>query len=284
MGSGNLTLVVGALSYAGHLNLTAVADRDNCPDMEVFTQGVRGTLDELAQAVGWPRSRRERHPRHPRERQPHPSKGGPMSDLLSHDVLVISQKAKVIEMTDEYRIFDGVGTEIGTIREVEQSTTKKAVRLFSGVDQFLTHKLVVFDSDGQQVLMVERPAKLMKSKIKVSDAQGTERGAILQDNVVGKKHFALVDGRGDRIGSIDGENWMSWDFAMHDSTGAEVGRITKKWAGILKEGYTTADTYILQIEAEVSSDLRLLMFASAAGLDVALKQDDNGRWGFGGVG
>jgi Scramblase len=66
--------------------------------------------------------------------------------------------------------------------------------------------------------------------------------------VVGRKHFALVDGRGDGIGSIDGENWMSWDFAIHDSTGAEVGRITKKWAGILKEGYTTADTYILQIE------------------------------------
>ena len=207
-----------------------------------------------------------------------------MSDLLSHDVLVISQKAKIIEMTNEYRVFDDAGTELGTIREVEQSTTKKAVRLFSGVDQFLTHKLGVFDRDGQQVLMLERPAKLLKSKIKVSDAQGTERGAILQDNVVGPKHFALVDGMGDRIGSIDGENWMSWDFAIHDRTDAEVGRITKKWAGILKEGYTTADTYILQVEAEVSPDLRLLMFASAAGLDVALKQDDTGGWGFGGVG
>lgn len=207
-----------------------------------------------------------------------------MSDLLSHDVLVISQKAKVIEMTNEYRVFDDAGIQIGTIRELEQSTTKKAVRLFSGVDQFLTHKLGVFDRDGEQVLLLARPAKLLKSKIKVSDAQGTERGAILQDNVVGPKHFALVDGSGARIGSIDGEDWMSWDFAIHDRTGAEVGRITKKWAGILKEGYTTADTYILQIEAEVSSDLRLLMFASAAGLDVALKQDDTGGWGFGGVG
>ena len=121
-----------------------------------------------------------------------------MSDLLSHYVLVISQKAKVIEMTDEYRVFDDAGTEIGTIREVEQSKAKKAVRLFSGVDQFLTHKLGVFDSDGQQLLMLERPAKLMKSKIKVSDAEGTGRGAILQDNVVGPKHFALVDRRGDR--------------------------------------------------------------------------------------
>jgi hypothetical protein len=207
-----------------------------------------------------------------------------MSDLLSHDVIVFSQKAKVIEMTDEYRILDEEGTEIGAIREVSQSKTKKLVRLFSDVDQFLTHKLGVFDGDGQLAFMLERPAKLIKSTIKVSDAEGTERGAILQDNVVGPKHFALVDGRGDRIGSIDGENWISWDFAIHDSTGAEVGRITKEWAGILKEGYTTADDYLLQIEAEVSPDLRLLMFASAAGVDLALKQDDTGGWGRGGVG
>jgi len=80
-----------------------------------------------------------------------------MSDLLSHDVLVISQKAKIIEMTNEYRVFDDAGIEIGTIRELEQSTTKKAVRLFSGVDQFLTHKLGVFDRDGQQVCCWSAP-------------------------------------------------------------------------------------------------------------------------------
>jgi len=48
---GNLTLVVAVLSYAGQLNLTAVADRDGCPDLEVFVQGVRSALDDLARSV-----------------------------------------------------------------------------------------------------------------------------------------------------------------------------------------------------------------------------------------
>ena len=48
---GNLTLGVGVFSYAGQLNLTAVADRDTCPDVEVFAQGVRSTLDELARSL-----------------------------------------------------------------------------------------------------------------------------------------------------------------------------------------------------------------------------------------
>ena len=53
---GNLTLVVGAVSYAGQLNLTAVADRDASPDVEVFAQGVRTTLDDLARSVALPAS------------------------------------------------------------------------------------------------------------------------------------------------------------------------------------------------------------------------------------
>jgi WS/DGAT/MGAT family acyltransferase len=46
--TGNITLGVGALSYAGQFNLTAVADRDACPDVDVFAQGVRDALHALA--------------------------------------------------------------------------------------------------------------------------------------------------------------------------------------------------------------------------------------------
>jgi hypothetical protein len=49
-------LVVAALSYAGLLNLTAVADRDGCPDVEVFARGVRRALDDVARSVLVPAS------------------------------------------------------------------------------------------------------------------------------------------------------------------------------------------------------------------------------------
>jgi diacylglycerol O-acyltransferase / wax synthase len=53
---GNLTLVVAVLSYAGQLNLTAVADHDHCPDLEIFTRGVRSALDDLARSTLVPAS------------------------------------------------------------------------------------------------------------------------------------------------------------------------------------------------------------------------------------
>jgi diacylglycerol O-acyltransferase len=48
---GNLTLVVAALSCDGQLNLLAAADRDSCPDVEVFAHGVRAALDGLARSA-----------------------------------------------------------------------------------------------------------------------------------------------------------------------------------------------------------------------------------------
>jgi WS/DGAT/MGAT family acyltransferase len=48
---GNLTLVVAVLSYAGQLNLTVVADRDSCADVDVFAHGLHGALEDLARTV-----------------------------------------------------------------------------------------------------------------------------------------------------------------------------------------------------------------------------------------
>jgi hypothetical protein len=46
--AGNVTLGIGAISYAGQFNMTAVADRELCPDLDVFLQGFQRSLGELA--------------------------------------------------------------------------------------------------------------------------------------------------------------------------------------------------------------------------------------------
>jgi diacylglycerol O-acyltransferase / wax synthase len=51
---GNVPLGIGALSYAGQFNITAVADRDGCPDAAVFTEGLQASLDALSQPVAVP--------------------------------------------------------------------------------------------------------------------------------------------------------------------------------------------------------------------------------------
>jgi diacylglycerol O-acyltransferase len=48
---GNITLGVGALSYAGQFNITAIVDERSCPDLDVFVRGVETSLRSLAESL-----------------------------------------------------------------------------------------------------------------------------------------------------------------------------------------------------------------------------------------
>jgi hypothetical protein len=53
----NVSLGIGALSYAGQFNITAVADLDAYPDLHIFTTSVRDELAALAAPVSVSRGR-----------------------------------------------------------------------------------------------------------------------------------------------------------------------------------------------------------------------------------
>ena len=79
--------------------------------------------------------------------------------IFTEPVLVVNQKAKLIEVNNEYAIFDQHGTQIGAVRQVGQCTAKKVLRVLTSVDQFMTHKLQVVDADGQVLLAAHPPGQ-----------------------------------------------------------------------------------------------------------------------------
>jgi uncharacterized protein YxjI len=116
---------------------------------------------------------------------------------------------------------------------------------------------------------------VFKSSVVVSDASGTEVGRIVQENMIGKIHFALEAG-GQTVGAIRAENWRAWKFRIEDASGSEVARIDKTFEGVVKTLFTTADNYVLQIHQQLSEPLHTLVIASALSVDTALKQDSRG--------
>ncbi len=196
--------------------------------------------------------------------------------LLDYDRVIINQKAKLIELTNEYLIRDETGQDIGLIRQEGQSKLKKVVRFVSSLDQFMTHRLAAYEPDGSRVLELVRPAKFARSKVEVSDGSGRPVGEIRQQNVFGKIRFGLHDHLGQKIGEIQAQNWRAWNFTIVDISGTQVGRITKTWEGLAKTMFTTADDYLLDIHPGLTGPLRMLTFASAIGVDTALKQDSRG--------
>ncbi|MQA36206.1 DUF2510 domain-containing protein, partial [Modestobacter roseus] len=94
------------------------------------------------------------------------------SVLLEQPVLVVRQRTKLVELTNEYVVLDGAGQQVGAVAQVGQSGLRKAFRALSRWDQFLTHTLEVRDPAGP-VLLLTRPAKLLRSRVLVARPDGT---------------------------------------------------------------------------------------------------------------
>lgn len=195
--------------------------------------------------------------------------------LMTDPVLVVNQKAKLIELTAEFKVFDVNGNQIGSVAQVGQSTLKKAVRLVSSLDQYMTHTYEIRDASDAPIMRLVRPRKFIKSKFAISAADGTPIGEVIQKNMMGKIRFGLMVG-GQEQGTLNAENWRAWNFNILDASGQEIGRITKTFEGIAKTLFTSADNYVVQLNPALTGPLRALVVASALCVDTALKQDQRG--------
>jgi uncharacterized protein YxjI len=195
--------------------------------------------------------------------------------LFTEPVLVVNQKAKLIELTNEYKVMDQNGNHLGSVTQVGQSALRKIIRFFYSIDQFMKIKLEIRDAHGQPLMLLTRPGKIFKSRVIVERPDGSPVGEIVQQNMIGKINFALMV-NGQQVGAIKAENWRAWNFAIVDHTENEVARITKTWEGLAKTMFTTADNYVLQIHYQLPEPLLSLVVATALTVDTALKQDSRG--------
>ena len=197
--------------------------------------------------------------------------GGPPGGgtLLTERVLVVSQKAKLIEVHAEYAIYNQQGQLIGAVREVGQSLFKKTV----GSDGASSHRLLVLDTNGQVLMTLTQPVALIKAKVMVRTPDGTEIGQIVKKwaSLLGRMTFSLERG-GQPLGSINAEDRTSWEFNIQDAVGNEIARVSKTKAGLAKELFTKGDNYVVSINRPLEDPLRSLVIAAALALDTMLHQ------------
>lgn len=231
--------------------------------------------------------------------------------LLTEPLLVVSQKAKVVGTNVAYAVRDQHGRQIGSLQEVGRGVMRKTMDRHRGrTDSTRAYKLQVLDETGRVVMAMARPVDRWKSKMTVIGPTGAPFGQIVEESfgVAGAAatfaHSALtgwsnkldskVEGldkvgharfrfeAGEHVlGAIHAEEVDAWNFKIRDSNGTEVARITKSWAGWLKERFTNADNYVLEVHEPLRDPLRSLVVAAALAVDIALKQGDptSGSWG-----
>lgn len=193
--------------------------------------------------------------------------------LFTEPVLVVQQQGSFLETASNYEITGHDGATLGSVRQVGQSQVKQLVRAFTSFDKHMSHSFEVLDTEGNVMLKLTRPAKLMKSKVIVSDGADNEIGRIVQENAFRKIRFDLEVG-GQSIGKIKGTSWRDWKFVIYDADDNEIGRIAKTFEGLLNAMLKGSDAYVVAMDRPLDDPLRQMVIASGVCIDTALHVED----------
>ena len=196
----------------------------------------------------------------------------PAGSLLAQQVLIVKQKLKLIELRNEYAVLDQQGRQIGAVLQATQSPLAFLTRVFTSWDVALPITLHILGPGAVPELIVHKKP-WFTWRCQVSRPDGQPVGEITKQIRLGKARFTLLDPRGAQLGEVRAHNWRAKDFSVLDGAGQPIARVTKKWAG-LRELFTDADTYVVEVSPAAADPLRSLAVATCLVIDVVMKQKD----------
>jgi len=190
-----------------------------------------------------------------------------MEALSSVNGLVVSQQKEWgeiltgFETKNRYMISDTLGNRVCTAAEEAGSTL---LRLFLKALRPFT--IAVLSEDGQVVLRVKRPFRFYFHRAEIVDSQGQSLGVIERRFSVLRRIYSVLDVSGHEVFQLFGPILHPWTFQIKKN-GVEYGKITKKWSGLLKEGFTDADKFGVMFPAEWDVKLKALFLGAVFLID-----------------
>jgi uncharacterized protein YxjI len=126
--------------------------------------------------------------------------------------------------------------------------------------------------DGRQIVRVQRGISIFLSKVRVYDENDQLIGGFKQKLFSIGGAFTVLNANDEPVCMLKGK-WTGWDFRFMAGE-KELAHVTKKWAGLGKELFTSADNYILSISPDVppTHTVRKLILAAVMCIDMVLKE------------
>ena len=144
---------------------------------------------------------------------------------------------------------------------------------FSKYKQMTPFDVKIETPGGEPVVRVKRGVSFFLSKVDVYNEANQRIGGFKQKLFSIGGNFSLMDGQNNHVCSLKGK-WTGWNFAFVTDDGQEFARVTKKWAGLGKELFTSADNYVLKVSDKVppDSEVRQLILASVLCIDMVFNE------------
>lgn len=195
--------------------------------------------------------------------------------MLNRRTFFIREHVGILKLSDTYDILDPeTQKQVGIARE--RPGTLIHVLRFLVNKRLLPTKVFVYEGDDPEnasrlLFSIRRGVSLVRSRVHIHDKSDKVVGWLKSKIFSLGGAFHVYDAADNEIALVKGD-WKGWKFRFLDGNEREIGTISKKWAGIGKELFTTADNYMLALHQEAKPEQAMLLLAAGLAVDTVYKE------------
>jgi uncharacterized protein YxjI len=196
-----------------------------------------------------------------------------MASVLDRNLFFVREHVGMFKAANNFDVLDPeTGEEIVHCREDKLGIITKLLR-FTNYKRMTPFEIELRTPAGERLVTVRRGFSIFLSTVRVLDANGELVGTFKQKLLSIGGKFSVLDPSDNVVCMLVG-NWKGWDFRFMAGE-QELAHVTKKWAGLGKELFTSADNYVLEIGEAVPLDspVRKLVLAAVMCIDMVLKEE-----------
>jgi uncharacterized protein YxjI len=185
---------------------------------------------------------------------------------------LVKEHVGLFRAANNFDIYDpATGALLMTCREPSLGIFTKLLR-FTDYKRMTPFALEIRTASGELLVTVSRGVSILMSTVRVEDGAGRLLGSFKQKWFSIGGSFDVRDAQERVVCSLTGK-WTGWEFRFVRGD-RELARVTKKWAGLGRELFTSADNYVLEVAPWVAANdpVRQLILASVLCIDMVLKE------------
>ena len=193
--------------------------------------------------------------------------------MLDLNTYLVKQQAGLFKRMAAYDIFDpNSNQQIGVAKE-EPSTLVNILRLFMNKKTLPTNVNFYAQGENKPLFSIHRPFTWFRSVVDVKNGEGQKIGSFKSKMMSLGGGFWVYDAEDQQFAEVKGD-WKGWNFKFLTADGQELGSVGKKWAGMAKELFTTADNYVIALNdsAKGKKHSNELLLAAGIAIDIIYKE------------
>jgi len=145
-----------------------------------------------------------------------------------------------IETRNRYEVLDLSNRTLMYAEEQGGSAMEVITRLF--LKSLRPFQMNLLDPQGNLLYQLKRPFRFYFHELEIKKADGSQIGSLKRNFSIVRRSYTVFDHNGNEIYELFGPFFHPWTFHIRKGI-QELGKITKKWSGLLKESFSDADNF-----------------------------------------